>query len=125
MDHETLSALAEPTRLKIVELLVKQPLTVGDIASHLQIRQPQASKHLRNLHDAGIVEVQAIANRRIYRLRAQPFQELDRWLITYRQLWEDRFDQLDAYLRQLQQTTHESTPTQSPPADKSSEAEQP
>lgn len=104
MDHVTLSALAEPTRLQMVELLVRQPLTVGEIATQLGIRQPQASKHLRVLNDAGIVEVQAVANRRIYRLRADPFQNLDRWLVTYRQLWEDRFDQLERYLAQRQQT---------------------
>ncbi|MFC4427238.1 ArsR/SmtB family transcription factor [Deinococcus navajonensis] len=109
MDHATLSALAEPTRLQMVELLVKQPLTVGEIAAQLQIRQPQASKHLRILSEAGVVEVQAVANRRIYRLRAEPFQELDRWLTTYRQLWEDRFDQLELYLRRLQQPPPEST----------------
>jgi DNA-binding transcriptional ArsR family regulator len=99
----TLSALAEPNRLHIVELLIQRPLTVGEIATRLQMRQPQASKHLRVLSEAGVVEVEAVANRRICKLRAEPFQELDDWLGSYRQLWEDRFDRLDGYLRQLQQ----------------------
>lgn len=118
MNAATLSALAEPKRLQIVELLIRQPLTVGEIAARLQLRQPQASKHLRVLSDAGIVEVEAVANRRICRLRAEPFQELDDWLITYRQLWEGRFDRLDEYLQQLQQTSKDAAqPQPTPQAD--------
>ncbi|MEF3304705.1 ArsR/SmtB family transcription factor [Paenibacillus sp. GYB003] len=103
MDTTTWSALAEPNRLHIVELLRGGPLTVGEIADRLQLRQPQASKHLRVLLDSGIVELQAVANRRIYRLRPEPFRELDDWLEDYRRLWNERFDRLDDYLRQLQQ----------------------
>lgn len=93
--------------MQIVKLLIQQPLTVGEIATRLQLRQPQASKHLRVLSDAGIVEVEAVANRRICKLRAEPFQELDDWLSTYRQLWEGRFDRLDDYLQRLQQKSAE------------------
>lgn len=103
MNTATLSALAEPSRLHIVELLIEQPLSVGEIATRLQIRQPQASKHLRVLSEAGVIEVEAVANRRICRLRPEPFQELDDWLQPYRQLWEARLDRLDEYLQQLQQ----------------------
>lgn len=110
MNATTLSALAEPSRFHIVELLVERPLTVGEIATRLQIRQPQASKHLRVLSDAGIVEVQAVANRRVCKLRPEPFRELDDWLEPYRRLWEDRFDRLEAYLQQLQ--SPDSTPEQ-------------
>ncbi|GAA3407256.1 metalloregulator ArsR/SmtB family transcription factor [Paenibacillus hodogayensis] len=101
--HSTLSALAEPNRLHIVELLRDGPLSVGEVAERLGLNQPQASKHLRVLSDAGIVEVQAIANRRIYKLRAQPLIELNDWLDTFRSIWEDRFDRLDDYLRELQE----------------------
>ncbi|AFZ67698.1 ArsR/SmtB family transcription factor [Deinococcus peraridilitoris] len=104
MNTAILSALAEPHRLHIVELLARQPLTVGEIAARLQMRQPQASKHLRVLSDAGVVKVEAVANRRICTLRPEPFQELDQWLNTYRQLWDDRFDRLDEYLQELQQS---------------------
>lgn len=102
MDTSILSALAEPNRLHIVEYLRERPHTVGEIAEELQIRQPQVSKHLRVLSEAGLVEAQPDANRRIYRLRAQPFRELNDWLGSYRQLWEDRFDRLDDYLTKLQ-----------------------
>lgn len=100
--------MAEPSRFHIVELLIERPLTVGEIATRLHIRQPQASKHLRVLSDAGIIEIEAVANRRICKLRAEPFQELDDWLRPYRRLWEESFDRLDEYLQQLQQS--ESTP---------------
>jgi DNA-binding transcriptional ArsR family regulator len=98
----TLNALAEPNRLHIVELLRDGPLTVGENADRLGLNQPQASKHLRVLSNAGLVEVQAVANRRIYKLRAAPFKELDTWLESYRHIWNERFDRLDDYLQDLQ-----------------------
>ncbi|HZG14406.1 MAG TPA: metalloregulator ArsR/SmtB family transcription factor [Candidatus Bathyarchaeia archaeon] len=96
------NALSEPNRLRIVELLRDGPLSVGEIAHQLGLNQPQASKHLKVLTDAGVVEVQAAANRRIYKLRPEPFRELDDWVESYRHIWEERFDRLDEYLRQLQ-----------------------
>ena len=102
MDTTMLSALAEPNRKRIVELLRDGPLTVGEIADRLEIRQPQASKHLKVLGESGIVDVQAEANRRIYKLRPAPFQALDSWLQSFRRIMEERFDKLDDYLRELQ-----------------------
>jgi DNA-binding transcriptional ArsR family regulator len=98
-----LSPLAEPNRLHIVELLREGPLTVGEVADRLRLRQPQASKHLRVLLEAGIVELQAVANRRIYKLRSEPFKELDAWLGTYHHVWNERYDSLDTYLQELQE----------------------
>lgn len=97
-----MSALAEPNRLNIVELLRNGPRPVRDISERLQLRQPQVSKHLRVLSDAGLVEVQPVANLRIYKLRPQPFQELDAWLESFRRVWDERFDRLDNYLHELQ-----------------------
>jgi DNA-binding transcriptional ArsR family regulator len=99
----TFSALAEPNRLQIVQLLRRKPLAVGEIVDRLGLRQPQVSKHLRVLSDAGLVEVRPVAQQRIYALRSEPLQELDRWLQQYRQLWEERFEQLDDVIRDLQQ----------------------
>ncbi|MED3564164.1 metalloregulator ArsR/SmtB family transcription factor [Bacillus xiapuensis] len=98
----TLSALSEPNRLNIVELLRDGPLTVGEIADQLGLRQPQTSKHLKVLSDNGIVEVQADANRRIYKLRPEPFQALDSWIQSFRRVMQERFDNLDDYLKELQ-----------------------
>ena len=102
MAMSTLSALAEPNRMQIVELLRDGPLTVGEIAERLGIRQPQASKHLKVLTDNGILDVKAEGNRRIYKLRPEPFHALDSWLSSFRRVMEDRFDNLEAYLRELQ-----------------------
>ncbi|WP_027964914.1 ArsR/SmtB family transcription factor [Halalkalibacillus halophilus] len=96
------SALAESNRIRIVQLLKEKPLTVGEVAENLQLRQPQASKHLKVLHDAGIVEVIPQANRRFYRLRPEPFKELDVWFDSFRSIWEGRLDRLDDYLHDLQ-----------------------
>ena len=96
------TALMEPNRLHIVELLRDGPLTVGEITERLGLQQPQVSKHLKVLSEADIVEVQPQANRRIYQLRREPFQELESWLQSFRRLWEERFDRLDDYLLELQ-----------------------
>jgi DNA-binding transcriptional ArsR family regulator len=102
--NTTFSALAEPNRLHIIELLCDGPLPVGEIADRLHLYQPQVSKHLRVLSDAGLVEVQPIANRRIYKLRPQSLKELDTWLESFRRIWDERFDRLDEYLQELRET---------------------
>lgn len=101
MDTTTLSALAEPNRMNIVELLRYGPLTVGEIADRLGLRQPQTSKHLKVLSDNGILAVKAEANRRIYMLRSEPFQALDSWIKSFQRVMEDRFDNLEDYLQEL------------------------
>src|SRR5712691_1105905 len=101
--QEILSALAEPTRLQIVELLRRKPLAVGEIVERLRLRQPQVSKHLRVLSDAGIVEVHPVGQRRIYGLRAEALKELDAWLDPYRRTWDERFDRFDEVLRGLKE----------------------
>src|SRR5580693_2595051 len=97
----TLRALAEPNRFQIVELLRDGPRPVGDMVDRLGLRQPQVSKHLRVLSEAGLVDVRVDAQRRIYALRPAPLQELEVWLERYRSLWEDNFQRLDALLDEL------------------------
>jgi DNA-binding transcriptional ArsR family regulator len=97
----TLRALAEPNRFQIVELLRKGPRPVGDLVDRLGLRQPQVSKHLRVLSDAGLVEARVDAQRRIYTLRPAPLQELEEWVERYRQLWESNFQRLDALLDRM------------------------
>lgn len=104
MNTTTLNALAEPNRLQIIELLRVGPLTVGEIADRLHLRQPQASKHLKILSEAGLVEVRVDANRRIYRLRPEPLMEMDEWLESFRGMWEERFDRLSDYLNHLKRS---------------------
>ena len=109
MNTQVLSALAEPNRLRIVELLRDGPRSVNDIAAHLSMRQPQASKHLRVLSEAGLVEVRPVANQRVYQLQAKPFEELDSWLETFRRAWENRLDTLDEYLQELKTSPPDET----------------
>src|SRR5258708_3916493 len=99
MNPVTFQALAEPNRFQIVELLRKKPMPVGELAGTLHIRQPQVSKHLKVLADAGIVEVRPQANQRIYELSPKKFQEIDAWLEKYRVMWEKRFDVLEEVLK--------------------------
>jgi len=106
MNVNTLTALAEPNRFNIVGLLRGGPLPVGHIARRLHLDQPQASKHLKVLKDAKLVEVQPVAQRRYYRLRPQTFVELDGWIESYRQASEARMDRLDKYLREGNEGGH-------------------
>lgn len=101
--QKVFQALSESNRYDIVELLRQHgSLTVGELVDKTDLRQPQVSKHLRILHEAGVVEMHPDANRRVYKLRPQAFTDLDHWLASYRQIWEDRFDQLDDYLDYIQ-----------------------
>lgn len=99
--HAIFHALAEPNRLRIVELLRNGARPVGDIGERLKLRQPQVSKHLKVLKDAGLVDVQALAQQRLYELRAAPLKELNAWTERYRLLWEERFQQMDGVLEDL------------------------
>jgi DNA-binding transcriptional ArsR family regulator len=100
---ETFAALAEPNRFRIVELLRTGPRAVNDLVDRLQLNQPQVSKHLRVLKQAGLVEVQPRAQQRLYELRAEPLRELNAWLERYRQLWDARFGELDDVLAEMKQ----------------------
>ncbi|MGH9159044.1 MAG: ArsR/SmtB family transcription factor [Vicinamibacteraceae bacterium] len=98
---ETFAALAEPNRLRIVELLRSGPRPVNGIGERLGLNQPQVSKHLRVLKAAGLVAVQPRAQQRLYELRAQRLHELYEWVERYRQLWDARFDELDSLIDEL------------------------
>lgn len=106
---ETFAALSEPNRFRIVELLRSGPRAVNEIGERLQLNQPQVSKHLRVLKDAGLVDVQPRAQQRLYELRARPLRHLHDWLERYRQVWDARFEELDELVEELKQkeTSHE------------------
>lgn len=101
MNTETLAALGEPNRLRIVELLRAGPRSVNDIHGRLGLRQSQVSQHLKVLKDVGLVEMEPFAQQRFYRLRAQPLKQLHKWLDRYRHIWEERFEQLDEVIEDL------------------------
>ena len=100
---KTFAALAEPTRLRIVEFLGARPRSVGEICGALALAQPQVSKHLRVLRDSGVVDVEAKAQHRIYSLRAAALRRMNEWLERYRGIWGDRLDQLDAVIEGIKE----------------------
>ncbi len=99
--------IAEPNRRAILSLLVSSQQSVGEIESRLGMTQPTVSKHLRVLREAGFVESTVDAQRRLYRLKPEPFQELDDWLAQFRRFWSEHVDALERYLDRI----HSSTPT--------------
>lgn len=102
MQATVFRALGEPSRLEIVHLLRDGPRSVGEIATALQIRQPQVSKHLRVLRETGIVRDEAVARHRVYALESDAFDAIDRWLRSFEYLWLLRLDQLGDHLEQMQ-----------------------
>jgi DNA-binding transcriptional ArsR family regulator len=98
MATTTFEVLAEPTRRRILELLLERSRPVGELVDQLGISQPGVSKHLRVLRDGGFVSVRADAQRRIYELHPAPLAELDAWLEPYRRLWAGRLDALERHL---------------------------
>jgi DNA-binding transcriptional ArsR family regulator len=94
----TFDALAEPTRRRILDLLIESEQPVGDLVASLSLSQPGVSKHLRVLREAGLVEARTDAQRRIYRVRPEPLAEIDAWLAPYRRLWASKLDALERHL---------------------------
>ncbi|MFI5759298.1 ArsR/SmtB family transcription factor [Streptomyces sp. NPDC051569] len=90
-------ALAEPSRQKILDLLLERPHLVGELTDRLGLSQPGTSKHLRVLRDAGLVRVRQDAQRRWYELRPEPLAELDTWLAPYRHLWSGTHHTLERH----------------------------
>jgi DNA-binding transcriptional ArsR family regulator len=90
--------LAEPSRRRILDLLRDGERPVNDLVERLALSQPSVSKHLRVLKEAGLVEVRADAQRRLYRLRPEPLADVDAWLAPYRRMWADRLDALQRHL---------------------------
>ena len=99
--HETFAALSEPNRLRIVELLRTGPRPVNEIGLRLKLNQPQVSKHLKVLKEAGLVGVEPRAQQRLYELRGDRMRQLHEWIERYRKLWDARFAELDELIEEL------------------------
>lgn len=93
--------IAEPNRRAILGLLVSSEQSVGEIERQLRIPQPAVSKHLRVLRDAGFVESTVDAQRRLYRLKPEPFREVDAWLEQFRRFWSPHIDALERHLDRM------------------------
>lgn len=97
--------IAEPNRRAILSLLVTSQQSVGDIERQLHMSQPTVSKHLRVLREAGFVESTIDAQRRLYRLKPEPLQEVDAWLAPFRRFWSTHVDALERYLDRMDEPT--------------------
>jgi len=105
--------LAEPNRRAILSLLVSSQQSVGEIERQLRMPQPMVSKHLRVLRQAGFVESTVDAQRRLYRLKPEPFQEMDAWLAPFRRFWSAHVDALERHLDRMDPPTHTKQKTTS------------
>ena len=94
-----MAALSDPTRRRILELLVDGDVPAGGLADEFPVSRPAVSRHLRVLREAGLVQVRVDGRRRVYALDPGPLEELDAWLEPYRHLWSRRLDALDTEIR--------------------------
>lgn len=101
--------IAEPSRRAILSLLAASQQSVGEIERQLRMPQPAVSKHLRVLRDAGFVESTVDAQRRLYRLRPEPLQEVDEWLTPFRRFWSAHIDALERHLDRMDQPAAKSS----------------
>jgi DNA-binding transcriptional ArsR family regulator len=107
--------IAEPNRRAILSLLVSSQQSVGEIERQLRMPQPAVSKHLRVLREAGFVESRVDAQRRLYRLKPEPLQEVDAWLAPFRRFWSAHLDALERHLERMESiaTNQKATATKS------------
>ncbi len=101
MVESTFEVVAEPTRRRILDLLLTGERAVGELVAELAMSQPAVSRHLRVLRDAGLVATRTDAQRRLYRLDARPLAAVDEWLEPYRRLWAGRLDRLARHLDEM------------------------
>jgi DNA-binding transcriptional ArsR family regulator len=97
--------IAEPNRRAILSLLVSSQQSVGEIERQLRMPQTTVSKHLRVLREAGFVESAVDAQRRLYRLKPEPLQEVDAWLSQFRRFWCAHVDALERHLDRMDEST--------------------
>ena len=107
--------IAEPNRRAILGLLATSQQSVGEIERRLRMPQPTVSKHLRVLRESGFVESTVDAQRRLYRLKPGPFQELDTWLAQFRRFWSAHIDALERHLDRMNQSTPTKTKAKEKP----------
>jgi len=103
----TFAALADPTRRAILARLVKGEATVNELADPFPVSLPAISRHLKVLERAGLISRDRDAQFRPSRIRAEPLQEVNAWMDSYRAIWEGRMDRLDEHLKDLQKGQHD------------------
>ena len=104
MKRDVFQAIADPTRRAIIALIALQAMTPNAIAEHFESSRQAVSKHLRILTECELVSKEHKGREVFYRLEMEKMKEIDKWLEQYRKIWESRFEQLDALLKELKQT---------------------
>src|SRR5271166_865243 len=99
--ESSFAIIAEPNRRAILSMLLASERSVGEIERKLRLSQPSVSKHLRVLREAGFVESRIEAQQRLYRLRPEPFMEIDAWLVPFRRFWSKHVDALERHLDKM------------------------
>ena len=99
---DAFNAIAEPRRREILDLLIQQERSVGDLVALLGVPQPQVSKHLTVLRTVGVVDVRDEGRRRVYRLNGDALRPVHDWITRFEQTWSARFDRLDRVLDELE-----------------------
>jgi DNA-binding transcriptional ArsR family regulator len=101
---DAFNAVAEPRRRAILDVLAGGERPVNDLVNRLGLAQPQVSKHLRVLREAGVVDVRDEGRRRLYRVNGEALKPIHEWVSGYQRLWEERFGRLDDVLEDLKAT---------------------
>ncbi len=107
---DAFNAVAEPRRRQIVDLLADGERPVGDLVDALDLAQPQVSKHLRVLREVGLVRVRGAGKQRLYGLDARGLRPVHQWVGGFEEFWNETFDRLDEYVRDLKQARQEEPP---------------
>lgn len=99
--RDVFQAIADPTRRDILGLIAKEPLNLNSIAENFEMSRPAISQHIKVLDESGLIGIRKKGRQRFCHIRPQKIKEVDEWLDQFKQLWEDRFNQLDQTLTNL------------------------
>lgn len=99
--RDVFQAIADPTRRDILSLIAQEPLNLNSIAENFEVSRPAISQHIKVLNESGLVVIHKKGRQRFCHIRPQKIKEVDEWLEQFKQLWEDRFSQLDQVLSNL------------------------
>jgi DNA-binding transcriptional ArsR family regulator len=103
MKRDVFQAIADPTRRAIIALVATQAMTPNALAEHFSTTRQAVSKHLRILTECDVLAQEQRGREIYYRLEIDKMKEIDEWLEQYRQIWEARYEHLDALLAELKQ----------------------
>lgn len=105
--RDVFQAIADPTRRGILSYIAKEPLNLNSIAENFDMSRPAVSQHIKILDESGLIVIRKKGRHRFCHIRPQKIKEVDKWLEQFRQLWEDRFSQLDQVLNNMKDEEEE------------------